>query len=265
MIILDEQVYRSANGLNFSSAKHLLRSAKHFKAALTAKIEPSKNMLIGSIVHARVLENRTYPVAVMPEGLDGRTKEGKEWKVANAGKETISQDDWKQAQRMINAVMSNKDVTYLLSLQGQSEVGIVQDFRDVKIKGRIDRLFKDENGAQAIFDFKTTQSASPEDFNKSCSNFNYLMQMEWYTCLAALEYGLESRPAYFWVCVENTDACDVCIYQPSPEHIAIGQKQMEIAIETYKRSLDSGSWPGYGSGIQTLPFSKWEFERWMNK
>lgn len=222
-------------------------------------------MLIGSILHSKVLEGKDYPVAVMPEGLDGRTKEGKEWKAANAGKETISQADWQQAQRMIDAVMSNKDVAYLLSLKGESEVGIVQNYRGTKIKGRIDRLFKDEAGSYAIFDFKTTQSASPDDFNKSCSSFCYCCQMVWYQSLAALEYSLESPPAYYWVTVENNDACDVCIYQPSPEHLAIGQKQMEICIEKYVNFVEKGIFPGYGSGIQQLPFSKWEFEKWMNK
>lgn len=265
MIIHDETFYRQHGGLNFSSAKNLLKSPLHYKASLEAKREPSKNMLFGSIVHAKVLENKDYPVAVMPDGLDGRTKEGKEWKAANAGKETIAQDDWQQCQRMIDAVLGNKDVAYLLSLQGESEIGIVQRYQNVEIKGRIDRLFKDEDGKHAIFDFKTTQSVAPEDFNKSCSAFCYCCQMVWYQNLVALEYGLDSPPAYFWVCVENSDAADVAIYQPSPEHIAIGQKQMEICIEKYVNYVEKGKFPGYGNGIQQLPFSKWEFEKWMNK
>lgn len=263
MIIHDETTYRQHVGLNFSSAKNLLKSPLHFKAAQEAKREPSKNMLFGSIVHAKVLEGKNYPVAVMPDGLDGRTKEGKDWKAANAGKETISQDDWKQCQRMIDAVMGNKDVAYLLSLKGESEVGIVQDYRGTKIKGRIDRLFKDENGAHCVLDLKSTQSALKHDFSASCSQFCYWLQAAFYSALVALEFQLENRCPYYIVCVENTDACDVCIYSLSPEAFAVGQAQMERVVDLFKSCTTSGIWPGSSSGIAEITPPQWEVKKYL--
>ncbi len=45
MIIHDEATYRAHPALNYSSAKSLLKSPKHFQAALNRKFEPSRDVM----------------------------------------------------------------------------------------------------------------------------------------------------------------------------------------------------------------------------
>jgi hypothetical protein len=253
MIIKNDTEYRAYNALNFSSIKGILNSPLHYQTALkTPKKEPSKSMFLGTMVHSKVLEKREENYAVMPLDLDGRTKEGKLWKEANSSKTCITQEDYAQYKRMVGAINANADVQYLLSKAVDCEIGIVQKYRDAQIKGKIDCLIKDESGKYCILDLKTTQSCDPNEFSRSACSYKYFMQAVWYQSLVALEYGLDYQVPYYWVCVESTEAADVCIFQPPGDGLELGQKQMEKALELHAECTKTGKWPGFGGGIIEL-------------
>mgnify|MGYP003341622895 FL=1 len=264
MIINDEKSYRAHPALNFSSAKHLLDSPKHFKASLAEKVEQTEDMLIGTAVHAKILEGRDYPLAVMPEGMDGRTSEGRAWKKANSHLETMSRDGFAMVKRLIEAVQSSADVQYLLSRCHFREQGIVQSFRNTEIKGKIDALGQDEQGRYMIVDVKTAKDANPSVWSIEASRRRYFLQMSWYQTLVALEYKLDYAPPFFWVVAEKTDAADVCIFQPPPEALQIGQKQLDICIERYQECQRTNQWPGYGSGLLDLEVSYFDRRKYLN-
>ena len=263
MIILDEDIYRSHSALNYSSAKSLLKSPKHFQASLKRKVEPSQEMLMGTAIHEAVLEGKSPSYIVRPEGMDGRTKEGKEWKAQNAGKIILSQEEDAGVRNAIKAVRENADVQYLLSLCKQREIGIVHNYNGVEIKGRLDAHGQDEAGKPIILDLKTTSSADPEDFGRKVFGLKYATQCAWYQSLLALELGLEESPAWFWMVVETQEPFDVVLYQPPEEALEIGRAQMKHCIDTYKTCLATGKWPGYSKGILSLEVPVWEKRKWL--
>ena len=265
MIILDEQEYRQHPALNYSAAKALLRSPKHFKSALNRKFEPSREMLIGTIVHEAVLENKSPSYIVRPADIDLRTKEGKEWKVRNAGKEIMSPDEDDAVRNAILSVQSSPDAQYLLNLCKQREVGIIQTYNGVDIKGRLDAYGSDEAGKPLILDLKTTSDADPESWGKKAFGLRYPMQTAWYQSLLALELGLEEAPAYFWLVCETQEPYDVVLYQPPEEALEIGRAQMKHCIESYQSCVASGKWPGYSKGIISLEIPAWERKRWLKQ
>jgi hypothetical protein len=259
MIIKNDAEYRQFNALNFSSLKSILTSPLHYQTALKApKREPSKAMFLGLMVHSKILEKREENYAVMPPDLDGRTTAGKKWKEMNAGRTCITQDEYAQYKRMVDAVSANADVQYLLSKAVDCEIGIVQKYRGVDIKGKLDCLIKDESGKYCILDLKTTQSCDPHEFSRSASGFKYFMQAVWYQSLVALEYGLDYAVPYYWLAVENSEAADVCLFQPPADGLEIGQKQMEKALELYAECSKTGKWPGHGNGILELEIPAYE-------
>lgn len=263
MIITDEQEYRSNPALNYSSAKALLKSPKHFQAALNRKFEPSREMLIGTYVHEIVLENKAPNYIVRPADIDLRTKEGKDWKAKNAGREVLSPDEDAAVRNAAKAVRENADAQYLLKLCPNREQGIVQDFAGVKIKGRLDAHGKDEAGKAAVLDFKTTSNADPEEWGRKAFGLRYPLQSAWYQALLSLELGLEEPPNYLWLVVETQEPYDVVIYQPPEEALEIGRAQMKHIVETYKVCKESGKWPGYQKGIIALDVPSWERRRWI--
>lgn len=263
MIITDDTTYRSHPCPSFSTLKHILTSPLHYQAALRKPVEQSKAMLLGSMLHSRVLENKEYPVAVMPRDLDGRTKEGRAWKEANAGRDVISSDEHDQYKRMVAACDKNADLQYLLKKCDMREVGIVTKYRGLELKGKLDASGIDEAGNRFILDLKSSQSADPFEFGRSASSMKYFMQMCLYTTLLSLELKLESEPAWFWVVCENSEAADVCIFQPPQDAIEIGRAQLNRAVDLYIECSTSGKWPGRGNGILELEISPFERRKWI--
>ena len=265
MIIQDDTTYRAHPALNYSAAKTLLRSPKHFQAALNRKFEPSREMVMGSMIHEIVLENKTPNYIVRPADLDMRTKEGKEWKAKNAGREILTQEEHDSVQNASKAVLSNPDAKYMLGLCPNREVGIVQSYSGLDIKGKIDAYGKDEAGKTITLDFKTTSNADPEEWGRKAFGLRYPMQTAWYQSLLALELGLDEPPSYFWLVVETQEPYDVVIYQPPEEALEIGRAQMRYCIDTYKTCKETGKWPGYSKGILNLETPPWERRRWLNR
>ena len=265
MIIHDEATYRAHPALNYSSAKSLLKSPKHFQAALNRKFEPSREMIIGSAVHSIVLEGKQPSYIVRPADLDLRTKEGKAWRDKHAGMEIVTPDEDSSVRNAVKAVRENADAQYLLKLCQKREVGIVQTYRNIEIKGKLDAYGCDEAGKVIILDLKTSSSADPEDFGRKVFGLKYAAQCAWYESLLSLELGLEEPPAWFWMVVETQEPFDVVLYQPPEEALEIGRAQMKHCIDTYKTCLATGKWPGYAKGIIQLETPVWEKRKWLNK
>ena len=265
MIILDERTYRSHPAANFSSLKTILKSPKHYQLALKQKFEPSIEMTMGTIIHEAVLEGKPYSHTVKPADIDLRTKEGKSWRDKHAGLTILSLAEHATVVRTVEAVRNSTDAQYLLNLCKQREVGIVNNYKGVEIKGRLDAYGQDEGGKPLIVDFKTTSEADPELWGRKAFGLRYMMQMQYYKSLLSLELGLDVEPAYIWLVAETNEAADVCIYQPPPEAIAIGQAQMDHAVETFKKCLETGQWPGYGKGIIQLEVPFFERKKWLKQ
>lgn len=265
MIIIEDDVYRAHPALNYSAAKSLLRSPKHFQAALNRKFEPSREMLIGTYVHEIVLEGKTPSYIVRPADIDLRTKDGKAWKEKNTGREILSPDEDSAVRSAAAAVKASADAQYLLNLCPNREHGIVQQYGGVDIKGKLDAYGQDEAGKSIVLDFKTTSNADPEEWGRRSFGLRYPMQTSWYQSLLALELGLDEPPVYFWLVVETQEPYDVVIYQPPDEALEIGRAQMKHCIDTYKTCKDTGKWPGYSKGIINLDVPSWEKRRWLDK
>jgi len=265
MLIIEDDIYRNVGALNYSAAKSLLKSPKHFQAALNRKFEPSREMQIGTYVHQIVLEGKTPNYIVRPADIDLRTKEGKAWRDKNAGREILSAEDDIAVRMAADAVRKSADAQYLLGRCPNREHGIVQTFSGVEIKGKLDAYGTDEAGKVIILDLKTSSSAEPEEFGRKIFNLKYAAQCAWYQAILSLELGLDYEPSWFWLICETQEPYDVAIYQPSDEMLEIGKAQMKHCIDLYRSCKETNKWPGYSKGIITLEAPVFEKRRWLNK
>jgi hypothetical protein len=94
-----EQEYRAQTAIAGSDAKHILapKTPAHYAAHMAgeSKREPSKAMLLGTMAHLAVLEPSKLDTAFVerPEGIDLRTKLGKEWKESVGTMPVLDQDE----------------------------------------------------------------------------------------------------------------------------------------------------------------------------
>lgn len=238
--------YRAHPALNFSLAKHLLDSPAHFKAALDEEMEPSEAMILGTVTHAYVLENKDIrdEYAIKPEGMSFATKEGKAWRDAQT-KPILAESKAKHIPLAATAMSNQPLARKLLELAPHRETSILTEFRGVEIKALLDA-----HGDDIICDFKTTNDCSHRAFQRKIFDMHYDMQAAWYCVAYMAKYGVDEPPAWYWLACEMSQPYAHKIYIASPEIIASGMDKMEIAIAKYKECTASGKWE--------LPQVAWE-------
>jgi hypothetical protein len=90
------------------------------------KREPSKAMLLGTMAHLAVLEPQKLDTAFVerPEGIDLRTKLGKEWKESVGTMPVLDQDEARAVRGIRDSIAAHSAARELLA-ETQSEVALV--------------------------------------------------------------------------------------------------------------------------------------------
>lgn len=223
--------------------------------------EPTPAMRLGSALHTHVLElhkwDREYVVA--PDGIDRRTKAGKEawaaFEAESAGKTLLSRDEADHVMHMGRAIHSHPAAAMLLNLPGEAETTHMwtDSGTGLGCKCRPDWLTKD---GSIVVDLKTTEDASPAGFRKSIGQWRYGVQAAWY--LHSLEQALGIRPSQFiFIAVEKKTPYAVACYAADEEMIQLG---METAMRDLQRIAECRTaqrWPGYSDQIEMISLPNW--------
>jgi hypothetical protein len=253
------------NVVSKSHLDQIARSPLHYWAAY---LDPNRQpreatpaMAIGSAVHTHVLELSTWDerYVMAPEGIDRRTKAGKElWAAfeADAASRTVlSRSDAELVMQMGRAVWSHPAAAFLLGRPGQAEQTYLwtDEATGLECKCRPDWMTTD---GQLIVDLKTTEDASPAGFRKSIGNFRYHVQAAWY--LDGIERATGRRPDQFiFVCVEKKPPHVVAVYAASAEMIAAGAITAEADLARLAMCREASEWPGYSNQIETIDLPPW--------
>jgi len=257
---MPEAEYRMAPAIAGSDAKHILppKTPAHYAAHMAgeAKKEQTRAMLMGTMSHVAVLEPQRLDAAFVekPEGIDFRTKEGKEWK-AKVGNTPILDQDEARAVRGIRDSIAAHDAASELLAGTKSEVSLFAEHRTgLWLKGRIDAL---KDGV--ICDVKTTSAgADANAFARQCFALNYHVSAAWYVSLCALN-GLPT-PKFYWIAVETAAPYAVAVYEIDVRALQLGMTVMQDALALIARCEDEGHWPGYGDEVQTLNLPPWAYK-----
>jgi hypothetical protein len=252
--------YRLAPAIAGSDAKHILppKTPAHYAAHMAGetKREQSRAMLMGTLCHLAVLEPSKLDAAFIekPQGMDFRTKEGKEWK-SSVGATPVLDDDEARAVRGIRDSIAAHDAASELLAGTKSEVSLFAEHRTgLWLKGRIDAL---RDGI--ICDVKTTSAgADANAFARQCFTLNYHVSAAWYVSLCRMN-GLPD-PRFHWIAVETAPPFAVAVYEIDPRALELGLAVMQDALALIARCEDEGHWPGYGDEVQTLNLPPWAYK-----
>lgn len=221
--------------------------------------EPTAAMIMGSAVHAAILEPDLFPTEVIesPE-FDRRTKVGKAeyeaFQAANKGRIVLAPEDYATCLAIRDAVHTHPVAAGLL--QGgraeQSFYAIDAETGEL-IKCRTDYMH--DSGAM-IVDVKTTEDASPNGFGKSAANFRYPIQTAWYNGVLDAAFG-EHPENWVFLAVEKKPPYAVGLYFMEPDILAraeIAARRDFLRIVEHRRS---GEWPDYGMQPMPLALPGW--------
>jgi len=258
---MPEGDYRSAQAIAGSDAKHILppKTPSHYAAHMAGELkrEPSKAMLLGTMAHLAVLEPSKLDTAFVekPEGIDLRTKLGKEWKESVGSMPVLDQDEARAVRGIRDSIAANKAARELLA-ETRTEVSVFgESHSGLWIKGRIDAL-----KPGTIVDVKTTSAgADANAFARQSFALNYHVSAAWYWYLATLN---EMPPkGFYWVAVEVQPPYAVAVYEIHKDALQLGYRMMQDALALIARCEDEGRWPAYGDEVQTLNLPLWAYKQ----
>lgn len=239
--------YRAVDAVSQSTLKTIVRKTPaHYIHEVKNGRPDSPSLKFGRYFHDIVLLGKSdYPVR--PEGLDGRTKEGKAWLDANQGKETVTFEDAAKVKAMEAALLSHPDAARAMAA-GKAEVSVFAHLEGIPCKGRFDWLPLSGN---AIVDAKTCEDASDAGFAASFSKFDYHIQAAFYLALAQ-EAGLTDRTSFVFLAIEKEAPHGVGVYEAAADAIEKGQNDFSRALNIIRQCREMNEWPAYPTGVRTV-------------
>ena len=223
-----------------------------------AKVEQSDTpaMLFGRALHSYVLEGEDGFIrdfAVLPEGLDLRTKAGKfimeEIQRHSRGKELIKEDDFWKIRDMKLAIMAHPFAGILLEA-GVAETSAFWIDKDTGIKCKCRPDFIPIGDRRCLVDLKSTTDASLKGFQRSVVNFGYYRQAAWYIdgvneagCLSEDE----AVDSMVFIAVEKEAPYRVEVYILSDAVVDAGRGECRRLLALEKKCRDENNWPNFTS------------------
>lgn len=261
---MPEDEYHGHPNLSKSQAAKLLppSTPEKFRWALDNP-EHSDAFDFGRAAHAYVLEGRTDIVVIHAD--DWRTKGAREEAdaVRAAGRTPLLAKDWQTVLDMARALETHPDAGPLLRAVKPDDIEVSlfwhDDEFDVPRRCRFDAII----GGVGI-DYKTCQSAAPDDFARSAMRYRYPMQAAWYLQGAAALYPKLSMDRFVFVAQEKAPPYAVAVYELDVDSLEIGQRDVSEALTIYRRCTEADEWPGYGGtegGPQWLRLPEWKIRQ----
>jgi hypothetical protein len=257
---LNEAEYHSHPALSFSGAKKLLppNCPALFKHNRDHGQPHKAAFDFGHAAHKLVLGAGSDLVVIDADSW--RTKAAQEaQKAAYAdGKTPLLAEEMAKVEDMAAAIRGNPIAVALFDpANGKPEQSLFwQHHSGVNLRGRVDWLPNSRDGRMILPDYKTTVSAEPAAFAKSCASYGYAQQAAFYTD-GVIALGLAEDVAFIFVAQEKTAPYLVSIFELDTEALRIGRALNEQAIEVYAECMATDTWPSYSDDVVRLSLPRW--------
>ena len=227
--------------------------------------EATVAMIVGAATHAAVLEPQKFEndFIVAPATASGgeiwnrrTTKHKEEWKAFEAtanGKTILTAEQYKLCQDLSASVRNHPTAKMFLDkIEPEQSLLWTDPSTQIDLKGRPDGIVA---GAGIVIDLKTCISAAPAAFKMVSYKFGYHFQIAMYFD-AMKACGIEPKRAIF-IAVEKTPPYCVAVYEAEADALSLGRNQYQNALRVLADCAAVNKWPGYDSGILTLPLPTW--------
>ncbi|WP_207842584.1 PD-(D/E)XK nuclease-like domain-containing protein [Williamsia soli] len=250
----DTVYHGDRHSLSSSGARALLEPGGPAKFKHAPRVE-KKEYDFGHVAHALILGEGSSIVIV--EADSWRTNDAKAARVQarEDGKVAVLVDTYRQGEALAK-VAKQHPLGELLFAQGRAEDSIYwhDDATGVRLRARPDWT----TAGPLVVDVKTTRSAAPRDFAKSCAEYGYHQQEAWYLDgLAA--HGIEAQFVFFAIEVTKPYLCSVT--ELPTEAVAVGRSLNRAAINVFNRCYTTDEWPGYAPRIHQVDLPAWAYGR----
>lgn len=239
----------------------LLYYQRHVTGVLAK--EPTDEMNLGTALHYATLEPEKFSdeIAVAPEGIDRRTKVGKEawaeFEDTSAGKIILSADQAGRCKAMADAILGHKEARNAIQFMGKVEQAIRwQDpATSLWIRNLIDKWIP---GASLVIDIKTSKDPSPVAFARSVFNFGYHCQAALYLRGVKQVYGVDAE--FLFVVVGSQPPHEVACYCLDNDALSLGNNMNDVTLQEISQRIADSDWSSrHADRIETLALPGYAF------
>lgn len=258
--ISDEDYHRNSPGISRSGLSTILRSVDEYHWEKQNPKEPTPAMILGSMVHAYMLQpwlKNTYTVS--PK-INRRTKEGKiayeQFQFESIGKIIVDTETYAECLSMVGALDRDDIVNAFINHKSTlKEVAFFWWDQETGIqrKCKID-AFNPVLGW--CVDIKTTRDASPGGFSREILNHKYHLQGADY--LSALKLAGYDIKQFVIFAVENEPPHLVAKYAIDEGSLDAGATLVRMALNKYWRDVDTGD-TGYSKDVLSIGIPHYGF------
>jgi PDDEXK-like domain of unknown function (DUF3799) len=215
--------------------------------------ESSPAMEFGSAAHCYICEGKAVfaeRYAIKPADYDGRTKAGKDWLAANAGKPVIAFRDFEKITGMAIGVASNPHAHAAFTEGAPEMTGIWQDAETgIWLKVRPDYLRKG-----LAINYKTARDAATEPWKRQAWNLGYHVSAA--LCVDVLK--ALGEPALYAFVTQEKDAPYLCgVRVLADDFLEGGRMIYRRALRTFADCVAADKWPGFSDGVETIVLPPW--------
>lgn len=222
----------------------------------------TKAMEVGAAAHLEVLG--TGPELVVVDARDWKTKAAQQKAVEarTRGAVPILTHQHTKVQEMAAALREHPLARRLLDpTLGRTEQTLVwfDDEFGVWRRAMLDYLpYLDRSRRLIIPDYKTCDSAAPDDLPRSIHRYGYHQQGDWYLAGAeALGLASDGPPAFVLIFQETERPYLVTVVELDREAQEIGRTRNRKALDLYRTCVASGYWPGYAEDVVPVGLPPW--------
>lgn len=252
-------IYHSWPAIGSTTLKHVIvNSPAHARASKAGNQELKRAFEIGDACDAAVLTPDLFAknYAIGPD-VKLNTTAGKqtwdEFARGNPGKKLIRGADAPIIEGVRNAVWSHPLARKILEAATDAQLTVIWEDHAT---GLMCKARPDIFCAAGIFaDLKTTRSAKPKAFARQACELEYPVQLAHYR-EGINEAGLGVTENYL-IAVEKAEPFPLVVFQPTGECAETAIDKWHRAMQTVKRCMDSGVWPGYSESVEEIDYSRW--------
>lgn len=260
MLVLDmpSSVYHiMPDSISKSGLDRIALSPAHYRYREPS--EPSRAMVIGSAIHAALLQPELYEVEYL-RLREVKVRTAAEYKAAakewpGGGDYVLTGPESAHIDGMQACVMADTHARALLTGDGYREASLfVRDpITGVCVRVRYD--FMPADFSRPIVDLKKTRDCRSDAFVRSVANYRYHVQAALYVDAWQWATG-ETRP-FVMLAIEETLPHALKPYLMGSESLALGRKLYRENLATYAECVQSKYWPAYNTEPETLELPDW--------
>lgn len=265
---MSNESYHASEAISKTGLDLIAKTPAHYYAEKISedeslKKERTKSLNIGSAFHYLALEPENFDkyVAIDPDNYPtkkecGRTidEQRQEFIAKHPSKIILRPNDMDGLRERAKSIRNHPAANYLLQGKGMVEPSLFAKDEIYNVECRVRPDWLREDGLKV--DLKTTKDASPAGFDKAIWNYRYHVQAAFYMDVYEAVTGKKAQ-GFVLIPVENSAPFltgEPVLMEEGDEWIDLGRRAYLKNIETYARCLETGVWPGYGSGIRkSLP------------